>query len=103
VASRLRPCRPNEEQGEKILLNVILDTVFNVSFLVCIVLTSPLFCSLATIMTIPVSIVWDHLKPCPAANLPLQGYIGIGVIALGFTCLTIDGRFAFSGKKRAVL
>eukprot|EP00039_Didymoeca_costata_P015007 m.248651 g.248651 ORF g.248651 m.248651 type:complete len:409 (+) comp16135_c0_seq15:178-1404(+) len=76
---------PTREVGMKIGINVALDTVFNVSLLVTIMLTSPLICSLATILTIPVSMVGDHLMGKPP--LPGISYIGVGLIAIGFVCL----------------
>ena len=49
---------------------VLLDTIFNVSLLVAIMLTTPLFCSLATIMIIPVRSVRLLYYPSTTAALP---------------------------------
>lgn len=72
-----------------ILINVALDTVFNVSLLVTIMLTSPLTCSLATILTIPVSILADALMGRP--GLPAISYTGIVAIVVGYACLLSGG------------
>lgn len=81
---------PTGEAARMIGINVALDTVFNVSFLIAILLTSPLFVSLATIGTIPVSIITDHLMGKPP--LPHIAYLGVVSIAVGFSCLGIDAR-----------
>jgi len=69
-------------------LNVALDTVFNVSLLVTILLTSPLFCSLATILTIPVSMLADVIMGKP--GLPTVSYSGIFLIVVGYLCLAVS-------------
>ena len=76
-------------------LNVLLDTVFNVSLLVAIMITSPLFCSLATILTIPVSILADKMEGKP--GLEPVGYGGVALIAVGFLALAAGQHKAGGG------
>ena len=81
---------PSHETGKWIGVNVLLDTIFNACFLVAIMLTSPLFVTLACIGTIPLSILTDHMMGKPA--LPHIAYLGVALIAVGFSCLGIDAR-----------
>eukprot|EP00037_Helgoeca_nana_P032067 m.412003 g.412003 ORF g.412003 m.412003 type:complete len:376 (-) comp28772_c0_seq1:1681-2808(-) len=78
---------PNSNALKLILLNCLLDAVFNTSLLVAIMLTSPLFCSVATVLTLPASIVGNVLLHKPN-DLNLEAYVGCVLISVGFLALT---------------
>eukprot|EP01114_Cavostelium_apophysatum_P014609 TRINITY_DN3827_c0_g1_i1.p1 TRINITY_DN3827_c0_g1~~TRINITY_DN3827_c0_g1_i1.p1 ORF type:complete len:404 (-),score=61.21 TRINITY_DN3827_c0_g1_i1:15-1226(-) len=78
-----------------LLANGGLDCVFNVLLLITIMLTSPLFVSVGSLMTIPVSIIADkvihHMTPGPLS------FVGAALIVIGFIGMNVAEYFA--GKR----
>eukprot|EP00041_Stephanoeca_diplocostata_P009487 m.146174 g.146174 ORF g.146174 m.146174 type:complete len:71 (+) comp17761_c1_seq5:1398-1610(+) len=56
--------------------------MFNVFLLLAILLTSPLFASIGSVMVIPVGCVVDHFLW--QKELSTKGFIGVALILVGF-------------------
>jgi len=76
---------PTGPQWGVITLVAFCDTMFNIFLLITILLTSPLFTSVGTIMVIPLSNLVDYLAK--DAVLPAKAFIGIGMICVGFSAI----------------
>lgn len=68
-----------------LLAGAALDTAMNAAALACIALTSPLFETVGSLLTVPASLVCDYLLhrylPGPA------GFFGVGLVVAGFAVL----------------
>jgi len=67
---------------------VVLDAIMNVSILLCITLSSPLFVTCGTLLTIPVSVLADRFLNDYTMAWPC--YVGVGLIVSGFFGLTFS-------------
>jgi len=72
-----------------LILTVILDLVLNTALLVGVQLCGPLFMSIGSLMTIPVSVIID--KIFNHYVLPWPSFLGIFLIVLGFVGINIIG------------
>jgi hypothetical protein len=70
-----------------ILLNSALDSIYNILLLFGILVTTPLFMSVGTMMVMPCSIVVDRLVH--GTELGPSGIVGAIVIIVGFVMLNI--------------
>jgi len=70
------------------VLNGLCDVIFNGCILVSIVLSSPLFTSVGTILAIPASVVVDLMVH--RFLLPWQAGVGIALIIVGFGSFTLS-------------
>eukprot|EP00041_Stephanoeca_diplocostata_P011691 m.193357 g.193357 ORF g.193357 m.193357 type:complete len:402 (-) comp18633_c0_seq1:241-1446(-) len=78
---------PSRHAAMLIIINCVLDSVFNVSMLLAIMLTSPLFCSVATVLTLPASILGNVLLHKPV-HMTGMTWGGCAMIIAGFLALT---------------
>jgi len=69
-------------------LTVVLDAIMNVSILLCITLSSPLFVTCGTLLTIPVSVLADRFLNDYSMAWPC--YVGVALIVSGFFGLTFS-------------
>jgi len=72
-------------QWEYIFVIAACDTSFNLFLLLTIVLTSPLFTSVGTILVIPISTLVDY--ELNGTLLPARAFIGVGMIICGFAAI----------------
>lgn len=81
---------PDRDQAHLLLYAGALDAVMNASVLACIALTTPLFLSMGSLLTIPASIVVDYalhdFLPSPL------GYCGVALVFAGFALLYLGDR-----------
>jgi len=79
---------PRAEIFYGLVYTTLLDSVFNVALTIGIMLTSPLFMSVGTLLTIPVSVLSDLLLH----GLQFSGwtYLGLFGIVLGFIGLNVN-------------
>jgi hypothetical protein len=78
---------PPEHKLRLILLNSALDSIYNILLLFGILVTTPLFMSVGTMMVMPCSIVVDRLVH--GTELGPSGIVGAVVIVVGFVMLNI--------------
>lgn len=76
---------PSPEAARKIGISCALDTAFSASLLLCILLTTPLYTSLASILVVPFTALADWVlhgfAPTP------QAAVGMALIGVGFALL----------------
>jgi len=72
----------------QLVLNGALDCVFNILLLLAIMMTSPLFVSVGSLLTVPASIVAD--KIFHSYLQPPFSFVGGGLIVLGFIGMNIS-------------
>lgn len=70
-----------------LLVTTVMDATFNLLLLFSISLTSPLFVSVACLLTIPVSVVADLFVH--KFLLPVLALVGIGLIGIGFVGINL--------------
>jgi solute carrier family 35 protein F3/4 len=74
-----------------------LDSLFNCLLILGIVISSPLFISVGSLLTIPASVVSDWLLH--GTVLPLLSYLGMAAIIVGFLLLTLSEFLHFKLRK----
>ena len=85
----LEPFRlPDEKYTKLILINAVLDTVFNAAFLWGVTLMSPVFMSTGTVIIIPIGVVVDYLLG--KGILTTNALIGILLIVSGFSIMNCE-------------
>lgn len=77
---------PEARAAESLLVTTVMDSAFNVLLLCGIALTSPLFISVGTLLTIPASILSDWIVHGRVMDGGALG--GVAMIAVGFLLLT---------------
>merc|ERR1712070_179187 len=68
-------------------VNMILDDVNNITLLLAISWTTPLFVGMGSLLNIPVSVFLDIL--IHSYLLPWTGFVGVVGIVMGFILLTL--------------
>jgi drug/metabolite transporter (DMT)-like permease len=81
---------PEARAGESLMVTMVMDSAFNVLLLIGIALTSPLFISVGSLLTIPASILSDWLVHGRVMDGGALG--GVAMIAVGFLLLTFAER-----------
>lgn len=71
-----------------IVLNIALDLAFNFSILLLIAVTSPVLAAVATVLTIPASVMADYLFK--GVHLSALNGVGVALISLGFLFLVFS-------------
>ena len=79
---------PPPPAQDGIAINIVLDIVLTAANFVGIAFTSPLFITVGSILTIPVSVLAD--KFVNNFLLPVWAFIGMALIMVGFLLLNID-------------
>jgi solute carrier family 35 protein F3/4 len=74
-----------------------LDALFNCLLILGIVISSPLFISVGSLLTIPASVVSDWLLH--GTVLPILSYMGMLAIVVGFLLLTLSELLHFKFRK----
>jgi len=80
------------------LATVGLDLVMNLALSCGVYLTSPLFMSLGSLLTVPVSVVVDKIRY--DFVLPWPAFIGMGFIAAGFILMNVSEHIGFMKETR---
>eukprot|EP01088_Endostelium_zonatum_P019277 TRINITY_DN6584_c0_g1_i1.p1 TRINITY_DN6584_c0_g1~~TRINITY_DN6584_c0_g1_i1.p1 ORF type:complete len:421 (-),score=66.98 TRINITY_DN6584_c0_g1_i1:68-1330(-) len=86
---------PHKQAVIEILLQGLMDSVYNILLLVGILFSSPLFISVGSLLTIPVSVVADYLLHDKLLH-GWSNFLGILLIIIGFLGLNLLELF---GKK----
>ena len=76
---------------------MICDTSFNLFLVVTIVLTSPLFTSVGTILVIPISTLIDYVWH--GTILPAPAFGGVALIIFGFSAIVYAEHLDHQAKK----
>ena len=76
---------PSPRQAKLIAVIAVCDTAFNAFLLLCILLTSPLFTSVGTILVIPITSLVGYLAH--GTVLPAKAFAGVAMIVSGFLCI----------------
>lgn len=76
---------PSASKLEELTANAIMDGTYNLLLLYGIMLSSPLFMSVGTMLVVPVSIFVDHFVH--GTKLSPEAILGVCFIVLGFICL----------------
>jgi drug/metabolite transporter (DMT)-like permease len=79
---------PTGKALELLFINGTLDCIFNVSLLIGIMCTSPLFMSVGSLLTIPASVFADFVGH--QYVLPPLALVGVLLIIIGFLGLNIE-------------
>ncbi len=79
---------PEGKALQGILITMALDPLFNLFLLLGITIASPLFISVGTLLTIPVSVATDYI--IHGTVLPLLSYFGMLSIVAGFLLLSLS-------------
>jgi drug/metabolite transporter (DMT)-like permease len=78
---------PDADQAQLIGINIVFDMLLNISLLVGITLTTPLFMAVGSLLTMPVSIFTDWLFHDYV--LPISAFLGMLAIVVGFVLLNV--------------
>lgn len=88
---------PHGKSLQGILITMGLDALFNCLLILGIVISSPLFISVGSLLTIPASVVSDWLLH--GTVLPILSYMGMLAIVVGFLLLTLSELLHFKFRK----
>ena len=80
---------PPHKDLNLLIVNGLMDAVFNVLLVLGIALTSPLFVTCGTMLAIPASILWDYVAH--GTHLAPASVAGVVLVALGFVLLNTGG------------
>lgn len=82
---------PDSENLEMLMGNAAMDGVFNASLLYGILVTSPLFMAVGSMLVVPAGIVVDRIVH--DTRLSAESIVGIGLIVVGFAILKVPDAF----------